>query len=312
MARLGEQIIAAGAGHQLVDRLREKKRLLAAGDPAHERIRTALIIGGGGMRGVYSTGITAALEAFGFGDVFDDAIGISAGACAVAYFLAGQAAVGPSVYYEDLPNKQFINVLRPKNIMDIGFLEHVFREVKPLDQAAIRESRTRMHVGMTEVATGKGVYLNLSEYPQLDVVSAIITSSALPVIVKQQAAINGTLYADGTSGCTTPIDFAIKTLGATDTLVVMNYPFSREKLPASEHLLDRIILRKFSKDFRTAHIARLKNHGFASGKQYADDINIGVLCPEKQFVSPLSKNAKALKALAAYAQNQASAIFGDA
>lgn len=303
--------MAPGADHKLIDRLHEKQHLLQAGNPAHKDIKTALIIGGGGMRGVYSTGITAGLEALGLGEVFDDAIGISAGACAVAYLLAGQAEVGPSVYYDDLPNKEFINLRRPKGIMDIGFLEHVFREVKPLDQAAIRQSRTRMHVGLTEVATGKGVYLDMAEYPELDIVSAITTSSAVPVIVKQRAAINGVLYADGTTGCTTPIDYAIEALGATDILVIMNYPFSRiEKLPASERLLDRIMLRKYSKDFRTAHVNRLKDHNFQSGNHYADHVNLGVLCPEKEFVSPLSKNAKALKALADYATNQAIAIFG--
>lgn len=270
-----------------------------------------MVVGGGGMRGVYSTGVTAGLEALSMGDIFDDAIGISAGACAVAYLLAGQAEVGPSVYYEDLPNKQFINLLRPKGIMDINFLEHVFREVKPLDQAAIRRSRTRMYVGLTEVTTGKGVYLNMTEHPQTDIVSAVITSSALPGVAKQQAALGGTLYADGTTGCTMPIDFAIDVLGATDILVIMNYPFSRtEKLPPSEHLLDRIILRKYSKDFRTAHINRLRGHGFKSGKHYADYVNIGVLCPEKEFVGPFSKNAKALKALANYATDQTTAIFG--
>jgi predicted patatin/cPLA2 family phospholipase len=312
MTKLGHQIITPGADHALIDRLREKQRLLAAGDPDHKAIRTALIIGGGGMRGVYSTGITAGLEAIGMGDIFDDAIGISAGACAVAYLLAGQAAVGPSVYYDDLTNKKFISLLRPKNIMDINFMEHVFRDVKPLNQAVVRKARSHMYVGLTEVVTGKGFYLNMEKYPELDIVSTIVTSSAIPGVAKQQPAINGVLYADGTTGCTSPIDYTIEELGATDILVILNYyPLSnRAKLPASERLLDKVLLRKYSKDLRMAQVNRLSNHNFKADKSYADHVNIGVLCPEREFVTTLSKDSRALKSLADRATAEVSAIFG--
>ena len=54
-------------------------------DPHH----LALVIEGGGMRGVVAGGMVGALEERGFLDCFDSIHGSSAGACAGAYFLAG-------------------------------------------------------------------------------------------------------------------------------------------------------------------------------------------------------------------------------
>jgi predicted patatin/cPLA2 family phospholipase len=78
-------------------------------DPHH----LALVIEGGGMRGVVSGGMVTALEARGLLDCFDSIHGSSAGACAGAYFLAGQARLGTRIYYEDINNKRFIDRWRP-------------------------------------------------------------------------------------------------------------------------------------------------------------------------------------------------------
>jgi predicted patatin/cPLA2 family phospholipase len=69
----------------------------------------ALVIEGGGMRGVISGGMVAALEQLGLLDIFDVVYGSSAGAIAGAYFLAGQARYGTTIFYERLNNSRFIN-----------------------------------------------------------------------------------------------------------------------------------------------------------------------------------------------------------
>jgi len=311
MPSLTELLLKPGVDSNLVKRLHEKRRLLETGDDSHKDIKTALIVSGGGMRGAYSTGITAGLEELGYGGIFDNAVGISAGACAAAYLLAGQAAVGPSVYYEDLPNRQFINLSRPSSIMDIGFLEHVFRDVKPLNQRAVRLSRTEFYIGLTELATGNGVYMNVSEKTELDIISVLMTSSAIPGVVKQREAIDGVLYVDGTTGCTNPIDYAVDSLGATDILVVLNYPpFGEDdKLPISERLLSKLLLRNHPAELRNKHLSRLSRHNFKASKNYADTVNIGVICPTKQFVSAFSKDSQALKKLSEDATAQVKSIF---
>jgi predicted patatin/cPLA2 family phospholipase len=61
----------------------------------------------------------------GFTDAFDAVYGSSAGAINAAYFLAGQARIGTTVYYEDINSRSFIDMRRAvfgRPIVDLGFL----------------------------------------------------------------------------------------------------------------------------------------------------------------------------------------------
>src|SRR5579864_4080967 len=102
-------------------------------DPHH----LALVIEGGGMRGVVASAMTTALQKRSLLNCFDSIHGSSAGACAGAYFLAGQAGLSTRTYYEDINNRRFINPLRPvigRPILNTHFLiDHVMRVIKPLD-----------------------------------------------------------------------------------------------------------------------------------------------------------------------------------
>lgn len=62
------------------------------------------------MRGVVLGAMIAALEKLGFSDCLDAVCGASAGAMAAAYFVAGNASVGATIYYEQINNRHFINV----------------------------------------------------------------------------------------------------------------------------------------------------------------------------------------------------------
>jgi predicted patatin/cPLA2 family phospholipase len=310
MPRLDEQVLLPDTTNPLIERLLLKTYLLEQGDPAHESIRPALIVHGGGMRGVYSTGVTAKFEDLGLSDTFDNAIGVSAGACAVAYFLSRQASRGPSVYYDDLTNKDFINPFRLRGIMDIGYLENIFKNVKPLDQDVVRKSRTDMYIGLTDSASGSGSYLNVTKKPEIDLARALVTSSAIPGVVKPQIPIDGTVYSDGSTGCTNTIDFAIDELNATDILVVTNRPLTdRSKTSTIGNFFSRIILRNYSREFQDSHIYRYSNHNLLPDKKYLDTINIGVLSPDRSYVGPLCKDSRKLRALADYAIKQTTEIF---
>lgn len=73
----------------VIKAIKEKKRLLDT-DAPHEHIRPLLVICGGLMRGVYGGGAVTALSDQGYGEVFDDIIGLSTGAPTAAYFWLGK------------------------------------------------------------------------------------------------------------------------------------------------------------------------------------------------------------------------------
>src|SRR5947209_1851988 len=72
----------------------------------------ALAVEGGGMRGVVSAGMVAALEQLDLLHSFDVVYGASAGAVSAAYFVAGQARYGTTIFYDDINNRRFIDLRR--------------------------------------------------------------------------------------------------------------------------------------------------------------------------------------------------------
>ena len=89
------------------------------------------------MRGVISAGMVVALEQMGWLGCFDAVYGSSAGALNGAYFVAGQAALGTTIYYEDINHRNFIDLLRPlrgRPILNLDFLvDDVMVKQKILD-----------------------------------------------------------------------------------------------------------------------------------------------------------------------------------
>lgn len=120
-----------------------------------DRAHLALVLEGGGMRGVVSVAMAAALEEEGFHDAFDSIHGSSAGACGGAYFAARQAPLGTTVYYEDINNRQFIDLLRWvrfRPIMDTDFLiNEIMRKRKALNVETLVAAPGLMHIVLTDI-----------------------------------------------------------------------------------------------------------------------------------------------------------------
>lgn len=121
----------------------------------------ALAVEGGAMRGVVSAGMVWALEDLGYSHAFDAVYGSSAGAINSAYFLAGQAALGTTIYYEDINNRSFIDLGRPLRglpIVDLGFLlDDVACNRKRLDVERVLQSRTPLSILATDIDTQQSV-----------------------------------------------------------------------------------------------------------------------------------------------------------
>ncbi|MCF4164201.1 patatin-like phospholipase family protein [Zavarzinia compransoris] len=147
--------------------------------------RLALCIEGGGMRGVVAGGMVSALEALGLVDCIDVVYGTSAGACAGAYMLAGQALQGTSIFYEDINNPTFLRigrVLIRRPIMRVDYLiDHVMRRSRPLDTAAVLASPIPLVMMTTDVETGKAHALR--DFPDGDsVLEGLRATTRLPLV----------------------------------------------------------------------------------------------------------------------------------
>jgi len=175
-------------------------RVARRSQPPHaDGARIALVIEGGAMRGVISAGMVSALERLGMAGAFDAVYGSSAGAINGAYFLAGQAAVGTRIYYEDINNRHFIDLrraVRGRAIVDLGFLlDDVAVHRKRLDVGRLLDSPARLSVIATDVETEAAATLGGFGVPAR-LFSALRASATMPVIAGAPHIHEGRRYLD--------------------------------------------------------------------------------------------------------------------
>ena len=149
--------------------------------------KKVLILEGGGMRGVFLTGV---LQAFADRKYFPWKliIGSSAGALTGAAYAAGQIHIARDAFFTLLTTKDFIsyfNVLnREKHILDLDWMvETIISGDDPLDIKALRSSCpmiiTATHI--SETGPPKKVYLHSRND---DVLTALKASAAVPFLYR--------------------------------------------------------------------------------------------------------------------------------
>jgi predicted patatin/cPLA2 family phospholipase len=293
-----------------------KRDLLRCGDPAHAEIRTALLVAGGGMSGVFSGGVAIALHRLGLVDTFDSLIGISAGAAACAYFLSEQPELGTSLYFEEFASKRFINPYRMTNMMDIDYLMAELRYGKPVDVERIRSGRSRLLIGATGVQTGECALLDVTDEP-MDIVTAIAASCSLPGISAGSQCLDGVAYTDGVVSCGLPVAYARDQLQCTDLLIVLNAPFT-EVQPApslAERLIVNILARKMPRAIRRGFATRNRLYDESAAlirslSSPSSGVNVGVIAPSEGLVGPLTTDPVLLRLAAQQGATEAMRFFG--
>jgi predicted patatin/cPLA2 family phospholipase len=203
-------------------------------DPAH----LALVLEGGGMRGVVSVAMAAALDDLGYYDAFDSVHGSSAGACGGAYFAAKQAGTGTTVYYEDINNKKFIDLMRwarGRPIMDTDFLiNQILREKKPLNVEILINAPGLMHVVLTDIEGLKSE--SISAFKDADDFFSVLKASiCLPLIAGCYVKARGTRYFDGGVSQHLAVESATAA-GATHVIMLMTRPEDQLIRPVTRKL----------------------------------------------------------------------------
>ena len=189
--------------------------------------RTALVVEGGAMRGVFSCGV---LDRFAEADFypFDLCIGVSAGASNVAAYLARAAGRNLRVYTEYSLRPEFLNWwrgLRGGHFLDLDWLwEETVREL-PLNLDTLFGQPAEFLVGVTCADTGKGQFLRPERDDFYEVLKA---SSALPVAYRDTVTVRGRRWADGGVTNSIPVREAHQ-MGARRIMVLRSRPRSYEK-----------------------------------------------------------------------------------
>jgi predicted patatin/cPLA2 family phospholipase len=201
----------------------------------------------------------SALDALGLVDAFDAIYGSSAGALNAAYFLAGQASRGTTIYYEDINSRRFIDLrrsLRNRPILDLDFLmRDVLRQRKRLDVDRVLASSTPFSILATDVAAVAAKrFRDFSG--EDDLIGAMRASATMPILAGGPFVFRSGRYFD--ASLTEPIP--VPTAEADDhthLLVLLTRPDTE---PRSLSVLDRALviprLRRVSPELAARFINR--------------------------------------------------------
>ena len=267
---------------QVIDLILERASL--GWNRSHSSRKLALVIEGGGMRGVVSAGSLLALDLLGFRELFDEIYATSAGGVNAAYFLSGQGKLGMTVYFDDIANRRFINPWRLFKIVDVDYAyDHVVSLEKPLDDAAIRASPVRFLLSVTDARSGLNELLDVRDRPE-PIPLLLKASSALPVLYNRRIALDGREYVDGGLSDSLPIAGAIAN-GCTDVLVLAS---SRCDVPMTRpgfweqrcfHLMVGRRYPALMRAFASMHETVNRSRRLATGHETVDGVNVALIAP---------------------------------
>jgi predicted patatin/cPLA2 family phospholipase len=196
--------------------------------------RVVLVIEGGGLRGVVSAAMAAAIEQLGLRDAFDEVHGSSAGAFNAAFLLAGQAAYLATLYQQGFGDPGYVSFARPLRggpVFDMDYvIDHVWTTRRPLRFDAIAASGIGLHFTATDTETASVVDLT-DLTTEEEIRGAMRASSRLPWLAGGPVAFRGMTLLDATLAEAIPVRAATRT--ATDMLVLQTRPHGVDHTPLS-------------------------------------------------------------------------------
>jgi predicted patatin/cPLA2 family phospholipase len=206
--------------------------------------RVALVVEGGGMRGVVSAGMTAALERLGLTRCFDLVVGASAGAINGAALIAGVAREGAAAYHGPLASRQFVNparALRGRPVIDVDYvLEYASEGLDAGRHERVLASPIELHCVAVSVETAEPVTFS-GMRSKAELYDAVLASSRMPWAGGPPVEIEGRRYVDGGLGSAIPVAEALSA-GATHVLALQTRPHGVPRRSASR-IADVLIVR---------------------------------------------------------------------
>ena len=214
------------------------------------RLRNALVVEGGGMRGAFTCGVLDAFLQQNF-NPFDLYVGVSSGSTNIANYLAGQVGRNIEIYLDHSLRPEFIRYSRfftGGDLLDMKWMWEVVERENPLDQQALFAQNPDFYMVLTHARTGYAEYLRAGKDTIMDGLRA---SSSIPVLTRQAVEIMGEPYFDGGVADALPVKWAAQQDEVQNLLVIRTRPNNYFKASSK------------GDKFLAKHVVQ-KNHGFAS------------------------------------------------
>lgn len=273
--------------------------------------QVGLVLEGGGMKGVYSSGV---LDFFlDKGLEFSSCYGVSAGACSLCSFLSKQRGRAYHVSVDYLDDKEYCSVYSLLKTGDLFGVDMCYRkipdELSPYDHETYMKYPGKFYSVVTNIETGEAEYIPIKDLR--DDIIAIRASASLP-LVSRNVEINGKLYLDGGISDAIPLRKSIQD-GNQKNVVVMTKEIGYRRKPASMLKLTKMYYRKYPKIYelmKDRHIAYNETLDLIEEQVKAG--NVFLIQPkEKGEVGRIEKDKDKLQALYEAGYRDAEACYED-
>lgn len=207
--------------------------------------QAGLVLEGGGMKGVYSSGV---LEFFlDKGIEFSSCYGVSAGACSLCSFLSKQKGRAYHVTVDYLEDKNYCSVYSLLKTGDLFGADMCYYQIPeklyPYDYETFDSYQGNFYSVVTNIETGEPEYIPIKDL-KVDI-EAIRASASLP-LVSRNVSINGKLYLDGGISDAIPLKRAMQD-GNQKNVVIMTKETGYRRKPSSMLFLTRMRYKKYPK-----------------------------------------------------------------
>lgn len=263
-------------------------------------MKSGVIDVGGGMRGIYAAGVFD--RCLDDNVRFDLAIGISAGSANIASYVSGQRGRNISFYTKYPLRPEYMSVhnfLKRGSYLDMDYIYGTLSNEDgedPFDYDSFMASPIEVLIEAADAETGEPFYFEKSGFKR-NSYTPMMASSSIPFVCKPYE-IDGRLYFDGAIGITVPLEKAFEE-GCTKVVLVLTKPADVLRKPGKDHLLAKMIERKYPKaaeGMRTR--AEKYNYGVELAKELEKDGLVLVVAPDDTCgVDTLTKDPKAMMRL---------------
>ncbi|MCK8058330.1 MULTISPECIES: patatin family protein [unclassified Fusibacter] len=208
--------------------------------------KTALVLEGGGMRGIFTAGVLETLMEYDI--YFDDVYAVSAGASTAVTYLSRQADRNRRVFIDYVTDPRYKGI---KSFLTTGayfnkkFIFETIPEVlDPFDYETFFARTENLYIPLTNCVTGEVEYISDFKTKQ-DLKEVLDAATSLP-IMSRPVRHDGVYYLDGGVACPLVLDEVMKK-GYDQIVYVLTQPKGYRKLQSEHSWLYPIVLRKYPK-----------------------------------------------------------------
>lgn len=207
--------------------------------------QAGLVLEGGGMKGVYSSGV---LDFFLDKDIeFSSCYGVSAGACSLCSFLSKQRGRAYDITVDYLDDKNYCSVYSLLKTGDLFGAEMCYYripdELSPYDHETFYRYKGNFYSVVTNIETGEAEYIPIKDLKKD--IEAIRASASLP-LVSRNVPWEGKLFLDGGISDSIPVKRSMED-GNLKNVVIMTKEIGYRRAPSSTAKLMKLRYKKYPK-----------------------------------------------------------------